>query len=160
MTETSQADTGKAVTTPDRSLPHRITGRLLTALNAMVWEGLTRKEAAKAAGFAEHSLYVALRKPHVRQWYLGECEVLRLSGRAKRLHRLEELAMQDENKNAAVAAIKAADQLEDQAAAGRGLVPMTPGFVVVIAVPRAPEPQAVPAASPSFTIEATANPVR
>jgi hypothetical protein len=40
--------------------------------------------------------------------YLAECEMLRLSGRAKRLHRLDALAQQNDNKNAAVAAIKTA----------------------------------------------------
>jgi hypothetical protein len=38
---------------------------LETALDAMVWEGLKRNDAAKAAGLAESSLRFALRKPHV-----------------------------------------------------------------------------------------------
>ena len=116
----------------DRSLPNKVTGRLRRAVDAMVWQAASRKEAAELAGMTDHSLRQALRRPHVMHHYLRECEVLRLSGRAKRLHRLEEIAANDRNQNAAVAAIKAAEGLEDQAQAhGRG-VPSTPGLIVVI----------------------------
>jgi hypothetical protein len=65
--------------------------------------------------------------------YLAECEVLRLSARSKRLHRLEELASQDGNKNAAVAAIKAAEGIIDDAhAPGRAPLLMQPGITIVI----------------------------
>jgi hypothetical protein len=99
----------------DRSAPLSVTGRLKRAIELMVWSGLTRDEAAVKAGLRPHSLYVAFRKGHVKSYYLGEVEVLRMSGKAKRLHRLDALAMQDENKNAAVSAIKAADAIPDEA---------------------------------------------
>ena len=108
--------------------PGRIGGRLREAISQMVWQGLTRDEAAKAAGMTDHGLYSALRKPHVRHAYLAECEVLRLSGRAKRLHRLEAIAEQSTNMNAAVAAIKAAEQIGDEQIT-RGGPPVTPGLV-------------------------------
>jgi hypothetical protein len=108
--------------TPDprieRSQPGAVTGRLKRAIDLMVWQGLTRDDAALKAGLRPHSLYAAFRKSHVKQHYLSECEVLRVSGRAKRLHRLEELAAQDENRNAAVAAIRAADSIPDPDAFG------------------------------------------
>jgi hypothetical protein len=111
----------------------RMTVRVREAVSLMVWRGLKRDEAAKAIGLRDNSLYVALRKPDVRAFYLEECETLRLSGRARRLHRLEALAEQDRNVAGAVAAIKAAEQLEDDDhALGRGPRAVVPGLVIVI----------------------------
>jgi hypothetical protein len=92
----------------ERSEPLKVTGRLKHALELMVWSGLARDAAAKEAGLKPHSLYCAFRKSHVLAHYRNECEALRVSGRAKRLHRLDELAAQDENKNAAPASLLAA----------------------------------------------------
>jgi hypothetical protein len=97
----------------------------------MVWQGLHRRDAAKAASLAEHSLYQALRRAPVRQLYLAELEVLRTSGRARRIRRYEEISEQDENKMAAVAALKALDQIEDVETQRRGTV-STPGLVIQI----------------------------
>jgi hypothetical protein len=117
--------------TVEKSAPGQVTGRLKRAIDLMVWEGLTRKEAAERAGMREHSLYVAFRKSHVKAHYLTECEVLRVSGRARRILRLEQLAEQDDNRNAAVAAIKAAEQLgETEEAQARRVT--APGLVIVI----------------------------
>jgi hypothetical protein len=98
----------------------------------MVWDGLKRSEAAAKAGLTDHALYVALSKPHVKAYYLAQCEVLRTSGRARRLHRLEAMAEQDDNKQAAVNAILALERLAptDEAAAGR--VSSMPGLQIVI----------------------------
>lgn len=62
---------------------YRISRKVRTAIEAMVWGGLKRHEAAERAGMKDNSLYVALRKPDVKALYLAECEVLRLSGRAR-----------------------------------------------------------------------------
>ena len=48
-------------------------------------------DASHLAGCAGHGS----RRRRVLSHYLAECEVLRLSGRAKRIHRMEELAGQD-----------------------------------------------------------------
>jgi hypothetical protein len=120
----------------DRSLPGQVTGRLRRVLDAMVWEAASRKEAAEKAGMSDHSVRQALKRPHVMAYYNSECEVLRLSGRARRLHRLDELAAQDTNKNAAVAAIKAAEHIADEAAASR-----PPPFMgLVVQIVQAPTP--------------------
>ena len=63
----------------------RMTARVRAAIELMVWQGLKRDEAAQAAGLKDNSLYAALRKPDVRMFYTAECEVLRLSGRARRI---------------------------------------------------------------------------
>lgn len=126
--------TRQAIAAQDRSLPGRVTGKLRKAIEAMVWEGASRKEAAQRADLSDHGLRQALRRAHVLAHYRRECEVLRTSGRAKRLHRLEELAAQDENRNAAVAAIKVAEQLGDEQATS-GKLPQAAGLVIVIVPP-------------------------
>jgi hypothetical protein len=120
----------QALAARDRSRPGKITGRLRAAIEAMVWDGASRAEAALVAGMTDHSVRAALKKSHVLAYYRAECEVLRESGRAKRLHRLEELAAQDENKNAAVAAIKVAEQLGEDENVRRAGVTVMPGLVI------------------------------
>jgi hypothetical protein len=64
---TEQPDTLPAAREPiTRERTPTVTGKLLVALTAMVWQGLPRKAAAEHAGISEHGLYKALRKPHVR----------------------------------------------------------------------------------------------
>lgn len=139
MPDATQALASPAPRQPiERSKPGKITGRLRKALDAMVWQALARDDAAKAAGLTPHALYCALRKPHVRAAYLAECEVLRTSGRAKRLHRLDELAMQSTNLNAAVAAIKVAEGLGDDQAATNRTGATIPGVTIIIGDRSAP----------------------
>jgi hypothetical protein len=132
--------TRQAVAARDRSLPGKVTGRLRRAVDAMVWQAASRKEAAEMAGMTDHSLRQAMKRPHVMQYYLSECEVLRLSGRAKRLHRLEEIAASDQNMNAAVAAIKAAEQIVDERHAAGPHAVTQPGLVIVVTTKDAPPP--------------------
>jgi hypothetical protein len=73
----------------------------------MIWEGLTRPDAAAKARLTDHALYCALRKSHVKAHYLAECETLRISGKSRRLHRLQEIVETSPNHNASVAAAKA-----------------------------------------------------
>lgn len=134
----------------------RISATVRTAIEAMVWQGLKRPDAAQMAGMKDNSLYIAMRKPDVKAYYLAECEVFRLSGRAKRLHRLQALADQDENKNAAVAAIKAAEQISDPVAALGPHAQRLPGITIVIqggsAIERA-IPRPVTDITPKFEID-------
>lgn len=135
-TSTSVAMTDK----PAQALPiaakpdkiERVTGKVRTAIEAMVWQGLPRKEAAELAGLSEHGLYKALRKPPVKAFYLDECEMLRTSGRARRIHRLEAMVEQDDNKAAVVNAVLALERLgETQGNANAGHS-ITPGVVIQI----------------------------
>lgn len=137
-------------TTLQQASSGKITRRVKTAIACMVWEGLNRQEAADKAGLKDNSLYVALRRPEVKAEYLAECEVLRISGRAKRLHHLEELAAQRVNMNASVAAIKVAEQIVD-VEAERGGRRFAPGFVVIIG----PAP---PGFAPPPMVEVTSGP--
>jgi hypothetical protein len=138
MSDVAFGTTRRAIAARDRTLPGRVTGKLYKAIDAMVWSAASRKEAAQVAGLTDHGLRQALRRPHVMAHYLSECEVLRASGRAKRLHRLEELAAQNVNINGAVAAIKAAEQITEDPVRSGGANP-TPGIVLrVININAAP----------------------
>ena len=108
-----QTDKQPILAKSDKNL--RINGKNKAACDFMVWEGLTRKEAAAKAGLKDHALYVALSKPHVKAYYLSQCEVLRTSGRARRIHRLEAMLEQDDNKAAVINAALALDRVSDEA---------------------------------------------
>jgi hypothetical protein len=120
MTDTTQpftpptAPTRQALEAVNRSYPGKVTGRLRAALLDMVWKGSRRDDAAKANSMSIHGLREALRKPHVKAFYLAELGVLRESERPRTFHRLCGLRDQDENKNAAVAAAKALEQISDE----------------------------------------------
>lgn len=106
-------------TKPDRSAPMRVTGRLKRALDKMIWEGLTRDQAAEAAGLTRHALYCALRKAHVLMHFRGELGTLRESTRAKNFHRLDGIAETSGNDMARVAAIKTMEAISDEQQAQR-----------------------------------------
>jgi hypothetical protein len=121
----------------------------------MVFRGRTRDESAIHEGLQPDSLYRALRRPDVKNEYLRLCEVLRVSGRARRISRLEAIVEQDENKQAAVNAARALELMgTDEAARVSDNPPVLPGVVIYIgnepfnAPPRTVEP---------VTIEAKAN---
>jgi hypothetical protein len=110
----------------------KITGKVKVAIDAMVWQGLKRDEAAQLAGIKDNSLYVALRRPDVKAYYLAECEMLRTSGKARRIHRLEAMLEQDDNKAAVINAALALENMgKDQASVNAGQS-RTAGVVVII----------------------------
>jgi hypothetical protein len=115
----------------DKPQQLRINGRNKAAIDAMVWEGLKRSDAAAKAGLTDHALYVALTKPHVRSYYMQQLDVLRTSERARNIHTLAEVRDQTSNQMARVQAVKALEQLDDDAnpaAAAKSL----PGLQIVI----------------------------
>jgi hypothetical protein len=115
----------------ERSAPGKVTGRLKLALDEMIWKGTKRADAAKVAKISEHSLYVALRKPHIKAYYLEQLDVLRLSERSRSLFRLAELRDQDDNKMVAFNAAKelAGGSVDEQQG---GSTQQLPGLVVVV----------------------------
>jgi hypothetical protein len=67
-------------TTPNGKSEHKSlmpSGKVREALDLMIWSGHHRDDAAKAVGLLPKSLYNALRKPHVKQYYAQGLEVLR-----------------------------------------------------------------------------------
>lgn len=124
---------------PDKII--KVTGKNRAAIEAMVWQGLTRKDAAAKAGLKDHALYVALTKPHVKAYYLGQLDVLRTSERARNIHALVEVRDQLDNKMARVQAVKALEQISDDAPANGGGSAL-PGLQIVIVqgnIERGPE---------------------
>ncbi len=126
--------TRQAVAIEGRSQRGKVTGKLKHALDLMVWRGDKRDDAASAAGLSVDALRAALKKPHVLAHFHAELAALRNSLKARNIHRLDGLADQTENKNAAVAAIKAMEQL-DMVESERAPHPgaqQRPGLVIVI----------------------------
>ena len=119
MTDTTQpfapptVPTRQALEAVNRSYPGKVTGRLRAALLDMVWKGSRRDDAAKANNMSIHGLREALRKSHVKQFYLDELGVLRESERPRTFHRLCELRDQNVNINGAVAAAKVLEAITD-----------------------------------------------
>src|SRR6266436_9000636 len=107
--------TRQAAAIEGRSKRLRVTGKLRTAIEAMIWEGLPRKEAAEKAGLADSSLRFALRKTHVLAHHNAELAALRTSLRARNVHRLDTIADTSGNDMARVASIKALELIADQA---------------------------------------------
>jgi hypothetical protein len=142
--------------TMPRSGSGKIGGRLRKAIELMVREGHRRDDAAKLVGMLPKSLYNAFRKHHVRQFYNLELGVLRESGRAKIHHRLEELALQDDHKAAAVKACQVLIADEEESRHGRGIVTQ-PGLTIVIQQSAAPrEPTTIDVTAIPVPIEADA----
>jgi hypothetical protein len=97
-----------------------------------VWEGLKRDEAATKAGIKDNSLYVALRRPDVKAFYLRELDVLRTSERARNIHTLAEVRDQTSNQMARVQAVKALEQLADEENGASLRANSLPGLQIVI----------------------------
>jgi len=133
--ETNQP-TRQQLAAQGRSAPGKVTGKLRKALDAMVWQGLKRQDAAKAAGLTEHALYCAFRRPHVKTTYLAELEVLRTSERARNIHRAIEIRDAANNKPA-MEALKWLHQVDEQAQQVGGTT--MPGFVIVLHPGDAPQ---------------------
>jgi hypothetical protein len=125
--------TRQAAAIPGRSRRGAVTGKLKTALDLMVWDNLKRKDAAEKAGLADSSLRFAMRKPHVMAHYNAELNALRLSLRARNLHRLDTIADGSKNDMAKVGAIKVLEQIADVAQQNSGLgSPQSPGVCIII----------------------------
>ena len=123
--------TRQAIAAQNRSVRGTVTGKLKNALTFMVWQGDSRKDAAQKAQMTDHGLREALRKPHVRQFYSRELDVLRTSEKARTISRLAEIRDQDDNRMAAVAAAKALEAISD-AAPPESSQHIAPGLIIQI----------------------------
>ena len=98
---------------PDKR--ERITGKLRHALDLMIWgnktgEPLDWQDAARSVNISARSMRKSLERSAVRQYLQSQKQVLRACLSAKSLSRLDELATQRSNMNAAVSAIRAIDE--------------------------------------------------
>lgn len=130
--------TRQAAAIEGRSARNRVTGKLKTAIDLMVWQGLRHTEAAAKAGLAAVSIRAALRKPHVLQYLRAENAALRASVQSRDLHRLDDIADNSKNDMARVTAIKTIERIADLAEQESGRPgAASPG--VVIQIINAPE---------------------
>jgi hypothetical protein len=129
------------------SRPGKVTGKLKVAINLMIYEAKQWDEAARQADYSVRSMRLALERPHVLAYLRSAKEVFRQSLCAANPRRLAELRDQNENRAAAVNAVRALEGLGDEAVAPGGQQ-RTPGLVIVINA--APTPATVPS-----VIEAT-----
>lgn len=90
----------------------RVTGKVKAAIEAMVSQGLTRPEAAEAAGMTDHGLYVALTKPHVLAFFNEQMEVLRTAARPRALRKIIDLADDAESERVQLDAAKYIDGMD------------------------------------------------
>lgn len=123
--------TRQALAIEGRSSRGKVTGKLKVAMDAMIWEGKTRDEAAQHAGLSIHGLREALKRPHVRAYYRSEIEVLRENERARNLHALVEVRDQKTNHMARVQAVKALEQISETDTPTSGASP-SPGVTIRI----------------------------
>jgi hypothetical protein len=132
----------QALEAVNRSLPGKVTGRLKTAITAMVWDGASRKEAAQVAGLSDHGLRQALRRAHVKRFYLSELDVLKTSERARNVLALVDVRDNSSNSMSRVQAARSLEQLSEDGRPGHGYgsQPMVPGLVINIVTPPSTRP--------------------
>jgi hypothetical protein len=135
--------TRQAIAVRGRSAPHRVTGKLRTAVERMIWYGDKRADAAVAAGMTDHGLRAALRKSHVKAAYLAELDLLRTSERARNVHALVDVRDASDNAMARVAAAKELERSASDQTPFAG-APLRAGMVIVVlpAAPASPAPTA------------------
>jgi len=105
----------------------------------MVWEGMNRVQAATKLGISASWSYSLLASPTVNDYMRQQLDVRRKGEAPRNLARLTELRDQDENKAAAVSAIKVLEQITDEATrAGGADRNLMPGFIVRVNVNNGP----------------------
>jgi hypothetical protein len=142
--------------TAGRSKRNGVSGRLKEALDLMVWQGMDWDKAAVKAGLTTRSMRLAMNRPHVLAYLRRERGVRLVSGSTKNLARLEELRDQDNNITGAVQAARTIETITSEAVGGPRTIGISggpragyvidlsddgpsPGVVIVIEPPRAPE---------------------
>jgi hypothetical protein len=111
-------------------------GKLKKALDLMVWEGVPWADAAKAVAYDGKWMRKALERPHVMRYIREQKQVFRTYASARNIHRAAEIRDQDDNKTAAIQAIRYLDGLGDSDVRSDGQR-VQPGVVVQINVERA-----------------------
>lgn len=107
----------------------------------MVWEAACRADAAAIGKMTDHSLRAALKKPHVKAYYLHELEVLRTSERARNIHAMVAVRDQTANQmarlNAAMALERQSDETSTRSAGSVALPGLTIQIINHVAEPAA-----------------------
>jgi hypothetical protein len=123
--------TTKLPASVDRSKSGRVTGRLAEAIELMIEEGKPWDDAARTVGMSARSMRKALDKPHVIAFLRARKQVFRALASAGNISALVDVRQNSGNAMARVQAVRALEQLEEQA----GTAPhpqRAPGVVIVI----------------------------
>jgi hypothetical protein len=112
----------------------RLSNKLKSALDDMVWNGAPFDEAARAADYSIQSMRKALNRRHVLRYLREQKMVMREAVSSANIHRAREIRDQTENQMAAIKAIQVIEQLGDVEAARGGFSgePVRPGLVIQI----------------------------
>lgn len=113
------------------SAPGKVTGKLAVAIDIMIEDGEHWNKAAVKAGLTVRAMRLALNRPHVVSYLKAKREVFRVHASTANIHRLVQMRDQDENKMAAVTAIKALEQIGESEQVGRSASAL-PGLQIVI----------------------------
>lgn len=109
----------------------QIRGKLLHALDAMIWDGLEMVEAARNFKISAVAMRKALAKPHVQAYLRSERQVLRESLSPRNIHRLREIR-DAANNMPAVQAIRTLEGMSDDHSAGGSGASASPGITIRI----------------------------
>jgi hypothetical protein len=128
---------------PDKR--ERISGRLKTALDLMIWgdengKPLDWNVACRNVNISARSMRKSLERPAVRRYLYDQKQVFRACIGAKSLSRLDEIAAQRSNMNAAVLAIRQIDGLEVDSHGPPGMQQSAGITIRILAAPPPPQP--------------------
>jgi hypothetical protein len=131
MTTDDDIPSRQSIEAKGRSAPMRVSGKLKVALQAMLYEGLSRDDAAKRAGLAIHSLREAFKKPHVLAFYNEGLVIRRTSERARNISRLVDIRDAADNQPAinAIRALEGTDE-DDRSRIQIGVNVQLAGYVI------------------------------
>ena len=113
-----------------------ISGKIRAAIGLMIEEGLTRQAAAEKAGIKDHSLYVALTKPHVKAFRMGLINEQRTSEGQRayiKLTKLGDTASSEHVQMEAskwVAGVDGISPVQKQDVRHSGVVGIVPGYTI------------------------------
>lgn len=91
---------------PERRMATGLSRKRLALIDAMVFDGLSRKDAAAKIGITDRASRYALGHPLVMSYYRKQLEVLRQSEKPKSVHRLAELRDQKDSQRIAFEAAR------------------------------------------------------
>lgn len=139
MSDTLPAIAGQNLTTQQKaaitkSKPLRVTGKLKSALDYLVWEGGSHdyQSAAQKAGLTTRAVRLALDRPHVKQYLQQQRHVLLTSERARNIHAAIDVRDQLVNQTARIQAVKMLEEMAEERTAAPGQRITTPGIVIQI----------------------------
>jgi hypothetical protein len=124
-------ETQLAIPKPNEPKKLQIRGKLLHALDAMVWDGLELVEASRNFKISAFAMRKAMAKPHVQAYLRSERQVLRESLSPRNIHRLREIR-DAANNMPAIQAIRTLEQMSDDQPTGGSAASHSPGITIRI----------------------------